>query len=47
MQRLARPLFRIVPDNTRIHFMRGARIGLHDLGGAVHRLGGAGLLSGA
>ena len=28
MQRLARPLFRIVPDNTRIHFMRGARIGL-------------------
>lgn len=28
MQRLARPLFRIVPDNTSIHFMRGARIGL-------------------
>ncbi len=28
MQRLARPLFRIVPDVTRIHFMRGARIGL-------------------
>lgn len=28
MQRLARPLFRIVPDETRIRFMRGARIGL-------------------
>ncbi|GGI98572.1 protein translocase subunit SecD [Neoroseomonas lacus] len=28
MQRLARPLFRIVPDDTRIRFMRGARIGL-------------------
>jgi SecD/SecF fusion protein len=28
MQRIARPLFRIVPDNTRIRFMRGARIGL-------------------
>jgi SecD/SecF fusion protein len=28
LQRLARPLFRIVPDNTRIRFMRGARIGL-------------------
>ncbi|MBX6742389.1 MAG: protein translocase subunit SecD [Acetobacteraceae bacterium] len=26
--RLARPLFRLVPDNTRIHFMRGARIGV-------------------
>jgi SecD/SecF fusion protein len=28
MQRLARPLFRVFPDNTRIRFMRGARIGL-------------------
>lgn len=28
LQRLARPLFRIVPDATRIPFMRGARIGL-------------------
>jgi SecD/SecF fusion protein len=27
-QRLARPLFRIFPDGTRIRFMRGARIGL-------------------
>jgi SecD/SecF fusion protein len=27
-QRLARPLFRLVPDVTRIPFMRGARIGL-------------------
>ena len=26
--RLARPLFRLVPDDTRIRFMRGARIGL-------------------
>ncbi len=26
--RLARPLFRLVPDNTRIPFMRGARIGI-------------------
>jgi protein-export membrane protein SecD/preprotein translocase SecF subunit len=26
--RLARPLFRIMPDDTRIRFMRGARIGL-------------------
>ncbi|WP_137178686.1 protein translocase subunit SecD [Roseomonas sp. AR75] len=28
LQRLGRPLFRIVPDNTRIPFMRGARIGV-------------------
>jgi SecD/SecF fusion protein len=28
MQRLARPLFRVFPDNTRIPFMKGARIGL-------------------
>ena len=28
LQRLGRPLFRIVPDVTRIRFMRGARIGL-------------------
>ncbi len=28
MGRLARPLFRLVPDVTRIRFMRGARIGL-------------------
>jgi SecD/SecF fusion protein len=28
MQRLARPLFRIVPDKTNIPFMRGARAGL-------------------
>ncbi len=28
LQRLARPLFRLVPDNTSIRFMRGARIGL-------------------
>ncbi|MBW6399694.1 protein translocase subunit SecD [Roseomonas sp. HJA6] len=27
-ERLRRPLFRIFPDVTRIHFMRGARIGL-------------------
>ena len=27
-QRLARPLFRIVPDGTRIRFMKGARIGI-------------------
>jgi SecD/SecF fusion protein len=27
-QRLARPLFRIVPDNTGIRFMRGAKIGV-------------------
>jgi hypothetical protein len=27
-QRLGRPLFRLVPDVTRIRFMRGARIGL-------------------
>ncbi|HZH47267.1 MAG TPA: protein translocase subunit SecD, partial [Roseococcus sp.] len=27
-QRLARPLFRLVPDVTRIQFMRGARMGL-------------------
>jgi len=27
-QRLARPLFRLVPDDTRIRFMRGARAGL-------------------
>jgi SecD/SecF fusion protein len=28
LQRMARPLFRVFPDNTRIRFMRGARIGL-------------------
>jgi SecD/SecF fusion protein len=28
LQRLGRPLFRIVPDVTRIRFMRGARVGL-------------------
>jgi SecD/SecF fusion protein len=28
LQRLGRPLFRIVPDDTRIPFMKGARIGL-------------------
>ncbi len=28
VERLRRPLFRIVPDDTRIGFMRGARIGL-------------------
>jgi SecD/SecF fusion protein len=28
LERLRRPLFRIVPDNTRIRFMRGARIGV-------------------
>jgi protein-export membrane protein SecD/preprotein translocase SecF subunit len=28
LQRLARPLFRIVPDDTRIRFMRGARAGV-------------------
>ncbi len=28
VQRLARPLFRIVPDGTRIRFMRGAKIGV-------------------
>jgi protein-export membrane protein SecD/preprotein translocase SecF subunit len=27
-QRLGRPLFRLVPDNTRIPFMKGAKIGL-------------------
>jgi protein-export membrane protein SecD/preprotein translocase SecF subunit len=28
LQRLGRPLFRIVPDDTRIRFMKGAKIGL-------------------
>jgi preprotein translocase SecF subunit len=28
LQRLARPLFRIVPDDTKIRFMKGAKIGL-------------------
>jgi SecD/SecF fusion protein len=28
LQRFARPLFRIVPDGTRIRFMRGAKIGV-------------------
>jgi len=28
LQRLSRPLFRIVPDETRIRFMKGARIGV-------------------
>jgi protein-export membrane protein SecD/preprotein translocase SecF subunit len=28
MQRLARPLFRLVPDDTRIRFMRGAKAGV-------------------
>jgi SecD/SecF fusion protein len=28
MERLARPLFRLVPDVTRIRFMRGAKLGL-------------------
>ena len=28
LQRLARPLFRLVPDDTKIRFMKGAKIGL-------------------
>ena len=34
----ARPLFRLVPDDTKIRFMRGRGHGPDLLGPAVHRL---------
>ena len=40
-----RPLFRLVPDDTRIHFMRGRIHGPDRLGRALHRLDRAVLLS--